>query len=112
MPGEPLKGHLDMLLLAALEAEPQHGYAVKEALREGSGGHFDLPTGTVYPALHRLADAGLISGSWSVVDGRRRRTYRLTAAGQHKLHADRGAWRDFATAVTGLLEAKPWPATT
>jgi PadR family transcriptional regulator, regulatory protein PadR len=108
---QALKGHLDMLLLAALEAGPQHGYAVKEALREGSGGRFDLPTGTVYPALHRLEDAGLITGSWSVVEGRRRRTYRLTAVGQRKLHADRGAWRDFAAAVTGLLEAKPWPAT-
>jgi PadR family transcriptional regulator PadR len=109
---QALKGHLDMLLLAALEAGPRHGYAVKEALREGSGGRFDLPTGTVYPALHRLEHAGLIAGSWSVVDGRRRRTYRLTAAGQRRLQADRGAWRDFAAAVSGLLEAKPWPATT
>jgi PadR family transcriptional regulator PadR len=108
---QALKGHLDMLLLAALEAGPRHGYAVKEALREGSGGRFDLPTGTVYPALHRLEDAGLISGSWSVVDGRRRRTYRLTAVGQRKLHADRGAWRDFAAAVSGLLGTGPWPAT-
>ena len=68
-----------MLLLAALEDGPRHGYAVKEALREGSGGRFDLPTGTIYPALHRLESAGLIAGSWSTVDGRRRRTYRLTA---------------------------------
>ncbi len=109
---QALKGHLDMLLLAALEAGPRHGYAVKEALRAGSDGRFDLPTGTVYPALHRLEGAGLITGSWSIVDGRRRRTYQLTAAGQRKLHADRGAWRDFAATVSGLLEAKPWPATT
>ncbi len=73
---QALKGHLDMLLLAALEGGPRHGYAVKEALREGSGGRFDLPTGTVYPALHRLEKAGLIAGSWSVVEGRRRRSYR------------------------------------
>jgi hypothetical protein len=69
---QALKGHLDTLLLAALEAGPRHGYAVKEALREGSDGRFDLPTGTVYPALYRLEDAGLITGSWSIVDGRRR----------------------------------------
>jgi DNA-binding PadR family transcriptional regulator len=109
---QALKGHLDMLLLAALEGGPQHGYAVKEALREGSAGRFDLPTGTVYPALHRLERAGLIAGSWSVVDGRRRRSYRLTPDGQRKLHADRGAWREFADTVTGLMEPRPWPATT
>jgi PadR family transcriptional regulator PadR len=108
---QALKGHLDVLLLAALEDGPRHGYAVKEALREGSGGRFDLPTGTVYPALHRLEDAALIAGSWSTVDGRRRRTYRLTAAGQRRLHADRSNWRDFAAAVTAMLEVRVWPAT-
>src|SRR5215471_3755557 len=96
---QALKGHLDVLLLAALEDGPRHGYAVKEALREGSGGRFDLPTGTVYPALHRLEDAGLIAGTWSVIDGRRRRNYRLTAAGRRRLADDRANWRDFAGAV-------------
>jgi PadR family transcriptional regulator PadR len=83
--------------LAALETGPRHGYAVKEALREGSGGRFDLPTGTVYPALHRLEDAGLIRGTWSVVDGRRRRTYQLTAAARRRLNTDRDTWREFGT---------------
>ena len=101
-----------MLLLAALSDGPRHGYAVKEALREGSGGRFDLPTGTVYPALHRLEAAGLISGSWSVADGRRRRSYRLTPAGQRRLAEDRVNWREFATAISTLLEGSPWPATT
>jgi DNA-binding PadR family transcriptional regulator len=109
---QALKGHLDVLLLAALTDGPRHGYAVKEALREGSGGRFDLPTGTVYPALHRLEGAGLIAGSWSVVEGRRRRSYRLTAAGRRRLAADRDNWRQFAAAVTSLLEGSPWPATT
>jgi DNA-binding PadR family transcriptional regulator len=106
---QALKGHLDVLLLAALEDGPRHGYAVKEALRAGSGGRFDLPTGTVYPALHRLEGDGLISGTWSTVDGRRRRTYQLTAAGQRRLHADRSHWRDFAAAITALLETKTKP---
>jgi DNA-binding PadR family transcriptional regulator len=106
-----LKGHLDTLLLAALEGGPRHGYAVKQALCEGSGGRFDLPTGTIYPALHRLERAGLIAGNWSTVDGRRRRTYRLTPAGAQRLHAERGSWREFATAITSMLEAKPWPVT-
>lgn len=108
---QELKGHLDVLLLAALEDGPRHGYAVKEALREGSGGRFDLPTGTIYPALHRLEGAGLIAGSWSTADGRRRRTYQLTASGKQRLHVDRSNWREFATAITALLETKPWPAT-
>ncbi len=106
-----LKGHLDVLLLATLEDGPRHGYAVKEALRGGSGGRFDLPTGTIYPALHRLERAGLISGSWSVVDGRRRRSYQLTTAGRHKLSGDRTDWHQFATAVTALLEPTPRLAT-
>jgi len=108
---QALKGHLDAVLLAALEDGPRHGYAVKEALRERSDGRFDLPTGTIYPALHRLERAGLISGSWSTVDGRRRRTYRLTAAGRQRLHADRDHWQQFAATVSTLLEARPWPAT-
>jgi PadR family transcriptional regulator PadR len=53
-----LKGHLDTLLLASLENGPLHGYAVKEALRDGSDARFDLPTGTIYPALRR-PDRGL-----------------------------------------------------
>lgn len=108
---QTLKGHLDVLLLATLEDGPRHGYAVRQALREGSGGQFDLPTGTIYPALHRLERAGLISGAWSVVDGRRRRSYRLTPAGQRKLAGERSNWHAFATAVTALLERRPWPAT-
>ncbi len=107
-----LKGHLDVLLLAALADGPLHGYAIKESLRAGSRGRFDLPTGTIYPALHRLERAALIAGSWSVVDGRRRRSYRLTDKGHRKLVGERAKWRDFADAVTAMLERDPWPATT
>ena len=78
MKPETLKGHLDDMLLAALEAGPRHGYAIMEALRAGSGGQFDPPTGTVYPALHRLERAGLVAGTWSQTAGRRRREYELT----------------------------------
>ena len=67
MRAEALKGHLDGLLLAALEAGPKHGYAVRETLRELTDGTFDLPTGTIYPALHRLERAGLIAGDQRVV---------------------------------------------
>ena len=110
MRAETLKGHLDGMLLAALEAGPRHGYAVMEALRAGSGGQFDLPTGTVYPALRRLERAGLIHGTWDQSSGRRRRVYQPTPAGRRALAAERGGWRQFAAAVTALLEPGPHPA--
>jgi DNA-binding PadR family transcriptional regulator len=109
MRAEELKGHLDALLLAALEAGPRHGYAVIEVLRQDTGGRLDLPTGTIYPALRRLEQAGLIAGAWSVVGGRRRRCYRLTATGQQALAGRRAAWREFAAAVSAVLEGGPCP---
>ena len=109
MRAEELKGHLDALLLAALEAGPRHGYAVIEALRQDTGGRLHLPTGTIYPALRRLEQAGLIAGSWSVVAGRRRRHYRLTAAGRTALAGRRAAWREFAATVSAVLEGRPCP---
>lgn len=110
MKAEQLKGHLDALLLAALEGEPLHGYALMEALRESTGGRLDLPTGTIYPALHRLEAAGLIAGSWSIVAGRRRRCYALTAAGTQALSGRRADWRDFTAIIGAALEGKPWPS--
>jgi DNA-binding PadR family transcriptional regulator len=109
---ELLKGHLDALLLAVLETGPQHGYAVIEALRAGSDGALELPTGTVYPALHRLERAGMIASDWQTVGGRRRRTYQLTAAGHRALGEQRAVWDQFSTAVTALLSRRTWPATT
>ena len=112
MRAEALKGHLDGLLLAALEAGPKHGYAVRESLRELTDGTFDLPTGTIYPALHRLERAGLIAGEWQIPEqGRRRRVYRLTARGRRALREERGGWTTFSAAVSAVLGAEPWPTT-
>ena len=105
---ELLKGHLDAVLLAVLESGPQHGYAVIEALRAGSSGTLDLPTGTVYPALHRLERAGLIASNWQTVGGRRRRAYHLTSSGHAALREHRAVWERFSSAVTALLSG---PAT-
>jgi DNA-binding PadR family transcriptional regulator len=111
MRAEALKGHLDGLLLATLEQGPRHGYAIKEALCEATTGALDLPTGTVYPALHRLERARLIEGSWSVVEGRRRRTYELTTAGQAALAGARESWREFTVTISSALGSTPWPST-
>jgi DNA-binding PadR family transcriptional regulator len=111
MKAEVLKGHLDGMLLATLEEGPRHGYAIRKAMLDGSNGRIDLPTGTVYPALHRLERAGLIRSRWSTSAGRRRRTYELTPSGRRTLGAERASWRDFSAAVSALLGGNPWPAT-
>lgn len=100
---ERLKGHLDLLLLSVLAAGPAHGYAVIAALRARSEGTFDLPEGTVYPALHRLAAAGLLASDWSEADGRRRRVYSLTREGKAALAAERRGWTRFAGGVHAVL---------
>ena len=68
MDRERLKGNLDLLLLSVLSSGPAHGYAIISALRDRSGGTFDLPEGTIYPALHRLEDAAC----WPAPGSRRR----------------------------------------
>ncbi len=103
MKGEALKGHLDLLLLAVLESGPAHGYLIIEALRDRSGGAFDLPEGTIYPALHRLEVDGLLSSDWSGPSGRRRRVYRLTPQGAQVLVRRQEEWRQFARAVESTL---------
>lgn len=103
MRAETLKGHLDALLLAVLADGPRHGYGVIEALRTRTDGMFDLPKGTIYPALHRVEQAGLVRASWTDNTGRRRRVYELTPAGVRRLGAERTAWQEFATAVAALL---------
>lgn len=103
MDSQALKGHLDMLVLAALEREPLHGYALIQELAERSDGAFDLPEGTVYPALHRLEKQGLLASYWSTHGGRRRRVYRLTFAGGSELERHRRHWRAFQRAVGQVI---------
>lgn len=101
-----LKGHLDMIVLAALAAGPAHGYAVIEEIRRKSRQAFDLPEGTIYPALHRLEQAGLLSSRWVTAEsGRRRRVYSLTRRGNRALVERRAVWREFSQAIGGLLAA-------
>jgi transcriptional regulator len=103
MTAETLKGHLEMLLLAALQDGAAHGYAIAEILRARSGGAFDLPEGTLYPALHRLERAALLSSRWSEVNGRRRRIYQLTRAGRRAHTKQQDDWNQFARAVQAVI---------
>jgi PadR family transcriptional regulator, regulatory protein PadR len=108
MEGEMLKGHLDMIVLAALAAGPAHGYAVIEEIKRKSGQAFDLPEGTVYPALHRLEQANLLTSRWVTAEsGRRRRVYGLTRRGERALAERRAVWEQFSDAIGRLLEGAP-----
>ncbi len=111
MKGDETKGHLELLILAVLDEGSLHGYAVIERLRQRSGGTFDLAEGTVYPALHRLENAGLLASSWSEHGGRKRKVYQLTSGGRDALATRRDAWKSFAAAVGKTLGGRTWPAT-
>jgi len=103
MRGEQLKGHLDLLILGVLQDGAAHGYAVIKSLREKSRGTFDLPEGTVYPALHRLEEAGLVVSRWAQAEGRKRRVYEITAQGKVSLSARRDEWLRFQGAVNSVV---------
>ena len=103
-----LKGHLDMIVLAALAAGPAHGYAVIEEIRRKSRQAFDLPEGTIYPALHRLEQAGLLAPRWVTPETRRRRrVYALTPPGARALAGHRAVWQQFSEAIGALLAGTP-----
>ena len=107
MEGEMLKGHLDMIVLAALAGGPAHGYAVIEEIRRRSSEAIDLPEGTIYPALHRLQQAGLLSSKWVTAEsGRRRRVFALTPGGKRALVQRRAVWQQFSDAIGSLLDGK------
>ncbi|HEY5320193.1 MAG TPA: helix-turn-helix transcriptional regulator [Galbitalea sp.] len=103
MATDQVKGQLDLMLLRVLQDGPGHGYSVITALRQRSEGTFDLPEGTVYPALHRLEETGLLTSDWEAVNGRRRRLYRLTPAGAAALVEGRTRWAHFVFAVESVL---------
>ena len=101
---ELAKGHLDLLLLGVLEVGPSHGYGVIEKIRDRSAEIFDLPEGSVYPALHRLERQGFVRSRWEQ-GARRRRTYRLTRRGRAELARQRQEWKSFSRAVRSVAES-------
>jgi PadR family transcriptional regulator PadR len=107
MASNQVKGSLELLLMGVLQHGPAHGYAIIAALRERSEGAFALAEGTIYPALHRLEESGLISSSLAVANGRRRRTYALTAPGKRAFAAQRKEWLGFVRSVAAVVGATP-----
>jgi DNA-binding PadR family transcriptional regulator len=94
---------VDLLLMGVLRRRPAHGYAIIAALRERSEGTFDLAEGTIYPALHRLERVGLVESSLESVQGRRRRTYALTARGRREFLAQRRAWQRHVATMEAVI---------
>ncbi|HEX4144047.1 MAG TPA: helix-turn-helix transcriptional regulator [Pirellulales bacterium] len=107
--GDHLRGHLEGLILAALERGTAHGWDIWRSLEAAGGGALALKEGSLYPALYRLERQGLVAARWetATVDrpGPRRRVYRLTAKGRRRLAAARDEWRQFVTVLGGLLGA-------
>ena len=100
-----LQGTLDLMVLRTLDSMgPQHGYAIAARLERTSDGALQLNMGTLYPALMRLEQRGLVRGAWGTTDNNRKaRFYALTAAGRRQLAADRRAWDRMASIMQRVL---------
>ena len=101
---ELIKGNADSLLLCLIGQQPMYGYQIIRELEKRSQGYFKFREGTLYPALHRLEDAGLILGKWQTLpSGRKRRYYYITDKGQRLLAVKMSQWQDFLTAMNLII---------
>jgi PadR family transcriptional regulator, regulatory protein PadR len=101
---EILQGTLDLLILRTLELRPMHGVAIADRIEQVTNGVFAVGPGSLFPALHRLAERGWIEGKWGELEsGRRAKSYALTAAGRKQLAEEKRNWRRLTTAVAQVL---------
>ena len=101
---ELLQGTLDLIILQTLRWGPDHGYGIAQRIRSGSRDAFQVDTGSLYPALHRLERQGAIDAAWSTSENNQRvRVYRLTAAGRKQLAAERSKWEQLGEAIAGIM---------
>lgn len=96
---------LDLLVLTVLGRRgPLHGYGIASAIEELSDEALRIDEGSLYPALHRMEEAGWITASWTVTENKRRaRIYQLTRAGQKQLAAETDRWSSFSIGVARVL---------
>jgi PadR family transcriptional regulator len=98
------QGTLDLLVLKAVAVEPLHGYAIARRLEQVSRGVVQVPEGSLYPALHRLENRGLLAGDWKKTEtGREAKFYRLTRKGRKQLEAEAASWQRLSKAVGVIL---------
>jgi PadR family transcriptional regulator, regulatory protein PadR len=107
-PTEFLKGTLDLMILKTLSWAPAHGYGIARWIEQCTDDVLSVEEGSLYPALYKLEEAGLITADWGITENNRRaKFYRLTTAGKKQLQRSHDYWARFATAVTRVLEIAP-----
>src|SRR5207302_1532373 len=100
-----LQGTLDLIVLQLLQAEPTNGYDLSLRIQAISKEVLKVNAGSLYPALYRLEERGLIRAQWeSTEKGRKAKVYSLTAAGRKHLHDERESWRRFSGALAAILK--------
>jgi len=101
-----LQGTLDVLVLKAVQAGPQHGYAVSTWIRKTTGGVLEVEDGALYTALHRMEKRGWLVAEWGVSETNRRvKLYRLNDTGRQQLAARSDTWNEYADAVAKVLHS-------
>jgi transcriptional regulator len=105
------QGTLDLLILKVIALGPLHGYAIAQRLQQISRDVVQVQQGSLYPALHRLENRGLLAADWKVSDtGREAKFYRLTAKGRSHLGAEQESWRRLTEAVGLILATEGEPS--
>ncbi len=103
--GDLLQGTLDLLILKTLALEPMHGYGVSLRIQQVSRDVLRVQQGSLYPALYRLEQQGMITYEWGTSEnGRKAKYYRLTREGRRKLEAETESWERLSAAVTRILQ--------
>ena len=101
-----LQGTLELLILNTLVREPMHGYGIVQRIQEAAEDLLKVEDGSLYPALFRMEERGLIKSEWGVSENNRRaKFYKLTRTGKRKLEAERANWNRVSKAVTKILQA-------
>lgn len=101
-----LQGTLDLLVLKTLQSGPTHGWEIAQRIQLLSEDVLQVNQGSLYPALHRLEDKGLIAAEWGASENNRRaKYYKLTAAGRKQLQEESETWRRFSWAITQVLQS-------
>ncbi len=105
------QGTLDLLILKVVALGPLHGYAIAQRMQAMSRNVVQVQQGSLYPALHRLENRGLLAAEWKLSDtGREAKFYRLTAKGRTELGAEQASWRRLADAIGAILAAEAEPS--
>jgi transcriptional regulator len=99
------QGTLDLLILHIVSAGPIHGYAIAQRLQQVSRDVVQVPQGSLYPALHRLENRGLLTAEWKMSDtGRESKFYRLTPKGRRQLKEEAASWLRLTEAIGLILK--------